>query len=70
MGENSDHFSSYIGVLVRQWVSIAYESWPLVPGTLKENIWKDIMVILKQLIIIYDLIHFETIIARILFCVI
>ena len=35
---------SFIGVAIRQQISIKYESWHVVPEELKDNLWTSIQV--------------------------
>jgi hypothetical protein len=45
LGENKTKFKSYVGFLGRSKVSILTEDWDSVDQSLKDEVWKDILVI-------------------------
>lgn len=47
IGDGSSEFSTYIGCLARELVSITQSKWPDLPKDIEDDLWKCVQVIIK-----------------------
>lgn len=47
IGTHAPQLKSFIGTTVKRLVAITYSKWPSVPETLKDMVWKEVLVSLS-----------------------